>query len=81
MLAGRQHGDHDLGILHGSRRIGHDDDAIVPCGRQIFRNEVETVHGVAGLDQIGGHRVAHIAKADEGDRRHLACSRVRAVGQ
>ena len=35
------------------------------------RHQIERDHLVAGLDQIGGHRPAHVAEADECDICHL----------
>ena len=71
MLAGRQHGDDDLGVLDRRDAVGHDHDAIVRApfqGSPATRSKPCTA--MPGLDQIGGHRVAHIAEADEGDRGH-----------
>jgi hypothetical protein len=29
------------------------------------------VHPLAGLDEIGGHRAAHVSETDESDVRHM----------
>ena len=34
-------------------------------------HQIEADHLVAGLDQIGGHRPAHVAEADECDACHV----------
>ncbi len=40
-------------------------------------HEIEAAHAVLRLDEIGGHRAAHVAEADEGDGGHVrsACCR------
>ena len=37
-----------------------------------FRHEIDAEDGMAGLDEIVGHRAAHIAEPDEGDGGHPA---------
>lgn len=72
VLAGRQHADDHVGALHrvagaaGGAGAGGDqavDGAL---------HQVEDVQQVAGLEQVGGHRRAHVAEADEGDLFHGA---------
>ena len=48
-------------------------------GRRLCRlDEIEALDRMAGLDQIGGHRRAHVAKAEKGDFRHMS-SRARSA--
>ena len=71
MLARRQHRDDDIGALHrGDRTVG--DRRAIGLGL-VARgaDQIERHHLVAGLDQIGGHRAAHIAETDECDVCHL----------
>jgi hypothetical protein len=65
MFAGGQHGDDDVGALHGCHRALADRGAITL--RLIARgsDQIERGHLMASLDQIGRHRPAHIAEADE----------------
>src|SRR5262245_66373567 len=69
-LAGRQHGDHDLGVLAGigDRRGPRTAAAGEPLGRSIAH--VEACHRVTGPDQVLRHRQPHIAESDEADLRH-----------
>ncbi len=71
MLSGRQHGDHDLRILHRCCRARHDRDGIFGGGLEIFRNQVEAKNRVPGLDEIGCHGIAHIAETDECNACHM----------
>jgi hypothetical protein len=71
VLAGGQHGDHRFRTADGSSRIAHDLDAIAARNIEVRRHEVEAEHAMARLDQVGGHRVAHITEADEGDGGHV----------
>ena len=66
-----QHGENDLGVAHRDGRAVADRDALVRggCGRGGYR--VETPHGVAGGNQVGRHRSAHVAQPQERDRRQL----------
>ena len=77
MLARRQHGDDDIGALdRGYRAVG--DGSAVGLGLIARgRHQVERDHLVAGLDQIGRHRPAHIAEANECDTCHLEFLRVK----
>ena len=70
MLACRQHGDDDSASFTAAGGVGHHDDAIVPARPSGSPERGRSPSRVPGLDQIGGHRVAHIAEADEGDGRH-----------
>jgi hypothetical protein len=72
VATGRQHGDHDLGALYGfggrrrpSWRTLLDGAAEGRC------RQVERRYLMLALDQVGGHRAAHVAKTDEGDLRHV----------
>src|ERR1700733_1885252 len=71
VLAGRQHGDDDIGIL--KRRLGAACDLHAVLGRGIAqrRYEIESKDVAAGLDEIGGHRPAHVAETDESNSRHV----------
>ena len=40
-------------------------------GLALLGRAVEAGDGVAGVDQVDGHRAAHDAEADEGDVRHV----------
>ena len=70
VLSSGQHGDDHLGACDCRRCIGHDRDSIVLRALQIVRHQIEALHPIPGLDAVGGHRVAHIAEADEGDGGH-----------
>ena len=70
MLAGRQHGDDDLGALHRADRAVGDPSAVGLGLIARGRHQIERDHLVAGLDQIGRHRAAHVAEADECDACH-----------
>ena len=67
VLRGRQHRDHDRAARGcftrraGGRRAGAHRD--VHC----VRVEVEHRQRVAGFQQVGGHRAAHVAESDECD--------------
>ena len=70
MRAGRQHGDDRVGAgdgLAGARRNG---DA--GCGGRRLRriDKIEARDRMARLDEIRGHRRAHVAEADECDFGH-----------
>ena len=74
VFARRQHGDDHVRVLHRGRRVGHDGDAVFLGHRQIVGHQVVAADLMTGLDEIGGHRVAHIAEADEGDGGHVGVS-------
>src|SRR5262249_45576730 len=67
MRARRQHGDDNVGVLHGrgrawgNRHAGLSGEVAEPLDK-IVANDL-----VTGLDQVGGHRVAHVPQPDEGD--------------
>ena len=72
MLAGRQHGDDHVGAADGAPGGGRDGRA--GCGGGGLRrlDEIEAGNRMAGLDQVGDHRGAHVAEADEGDFGHVS---------
>ena len=70
MLAGGQHGDDDVGALHRADRALGDPSAVGLGLIARGRHQIERDHLVAGLDQIGRHRAAHVAEADECDVCH-----------
>ena len=61
----------DVGALHGSNRTLGDGCAVGLGLIARGRHQIERGDLVAGLDQIGGHRPAHIAEANECDICHL----------
>ena len=65
VLARRQHGDDDVGVLDGAPGAGDDLDAVSGRGFAQRRYQVEAENVLARLDQVGGHRPAHIAETDE----------------
>ena len=71
MLAGRQHRNHDVGALDRANRAVGDPGTVGL--RLIARgfHQIEARHLLAGLDQIGGHRPAHVAEPDECDVGHV----------
>ena len=70
MLALRQHGHDHFGISQGLGQHAGGFHAGRLGRLQHIMREVESCDGVAGLDEIGGHRASHIAEADECDPRH-----------
>ena len=72
VLARRQHGDRDVGPCRRLRGAGGDLHAAFRRGVARSGDEIEADDAVARLDQIGGHRAAHVAEADEGDFAHAA---------
>ena len=79
MLAGRQHGDDDLGVLHrlgGARGLV---GALLDRRRDRGIGEIEGRHVMLRLGEIGGHRAAHVAETDEGDFRHGCPPLIRSV--
>ena len=71
MLAGRQHRDDDLGALDGSDRALGDGGAIRFGLIARGSDEIERDDLVAGLDEIGRHRAAHVAETNECNAGHL----------
>src|SRR5260370_23439907 len=71
MLACREHGDHSIGALDGSSSAVSNCCAIGLCRVRRGFDQIERDYLVARLDQIGSHRPAHIAKADECDVCHV----------
>ena len=76
MLACRQHGDHGVGAFYGCDRtfgnacaIGH---GLIARGS----DEVERDNLVTCFHEIGSHRAAHVAEANECDRCHFDFLRV-----
>ena len=70
MPAGRQHGDDHIGRRNGAvaplRRL-HPGFTGLAHGAG---DGIEPDHAMARLDEIGGHRPAHVAEADKGDGAH-----------
>ena len=70
MAPGGQHGDDDVGLGDGrAGRIGGDGPARRRIPPQLL-DQVESAYPMARFYQIGGHRAAHVAKADKGDHGH-----------
>ena len=70
MLAGRQHGDHRVGVLAG---IGGGFGALAAAldgMGQRFLAEVEGAHLMARLGEIGRHAAAHMPQPDKCDACH-----------
>ncbi len=76
MLAGRQHRDDDVRALHRLGRTFRLDDPARRRRRAQLGGEIEACDRVAGLDEIGGHRAAHVAETDECDGCHVPLSPV-----
>jgi hypothetical protein len=71
MLARGQHRNHDFGALdRGGSTFGDRSTISLGLVARGF-HQIERHHPVAGLDQIGGHRAAHIAKTNECNACHL----------
>ena len=68
LAAGRQHGDHDLGV---GGELGEACRSRAPRAlRKVLRplrGDVVAHHVVAAAHEIGRHRRAHVAEADEAD--------------
>ena len=71
MLAGRQHGNDDIGVFNTALGIGHDLHTIAGGRFARGRHDVEAAHMLAAFDQIGRHGSAHVSKTDESDIRHV----------
>ena len=71
VLARRQHRDDNVSVVNGSLGAGDNLYAIPGRGLAQRRYEVETQNVFARLDEIGGHRRAHVAETDEANSRHL----------
>ena len=69
---GRQHGDDDLGPRDRLARAAHDRDAGLGRGLLLRLDEVVAGDPVAGLDQVGGHRPAHVAQPQKCDVGHFS---------
>ena len=75
VLTGRQHGDDDVGAARRLRRAAR---RLHAGGRQRLHGtgiDVVADDAMAGLHQVGRHRRAHVAQADEADRRHAQSPR------
>src|SRR5437588_6331384 len=72
MFAGGQHGNDDIGFLHACLRVWRDFNSGLRGFLTSGRDDVKADDRVARFDQIGSHRCAHIAKADEPDVWHGA---------
>jgi hypothetical protein len=60
-------------LHHGGGAVG--DNCAIALGLVLRRfHQIEGCHLVAGLDQIAGHRPAHIAEANECDICHVESS-------
>ncbi len=70
MLSGGQHGDDDIRARDRLARIGRDRHAGAGGGRLRRLDEVETCNRMPRLDEIGGHRPAHVAEAEKRDLGH-----------
>ena len=66
VLAGREHGDHRLGVGHrlGGRAGARAAAGLGPAQRVL--DEIEGAHLVPRLGEVRGHAAAHIAEPDEG---------------
>ena len=67
-LAVAQHGDDDIGAFGGLRRRCRDDRAIGNKCLGLIDAAVPDGHRKASPQQTPGHRSAHQARADKGDR-------------
>ena len=81
VTSGREHGYDRVGArdgLAGARRNG---DA--RCGRRGLRgiDKIEAGDRMTRLDEIGGHRRAHVAEADECDSGHGSSGRLQGSAQ
>ena len=74
MLARGQHGDDDIRALHRSCRAVGDGGAVGLGLIEQSLHQIEADDLVAGLDEIGGHRPAHVAESDECDCCHVSPS-------
>ena len=70
MIAGRQHGDDDLGVLDRFGRALGLVGPLLDRGCNGGLGEIEGGNMMLRLAQIGGHRATHVAETDEGDLRH-----------
>src|SRR6185503_12622552 len=62
---GRQHGDRDVCTFEGLRCCSNDPDAPRPRRIASGRHRVDSLHHIASLHKIAGHRPAHVTEADE----------------
>src|ERR1700722_7249063 len=70
MFTGREHGDDNVGVVHRTLGVGDDLHAVFRGSLARRRHHVEAAHTLARLDQIGGHRPAHVAETDKSNVRH-----------
>ena len=73
MPARGQHRDHGAGATTASATEAATSTPLLARDLAGLCAEVEGLDRVAGLDQVGGHRAAHAAQADEGDMLTHAC--------
>src|SRR3954452_1613614 len=70
MFGGRQHGDDDVGVLHGFRRRGRRGAAALSRVLNGLRYEIERANIVPRFGEVRRHPAAHVAQADECDACH-----------
>ena len=73
VLAGGEHGDDHLRVPHGLLRAVRHGDPVFTSDIERSGDHVETGHGDARLNQVHGHRPAHVPQPQERYARRGGC--------